>query len=114
MASHESSEEAVSSLLREECEHMSNTLLTPTLFPLSFSINYKNNKTDLVLRKGQGKINRPVLRKDEVNKTGLVFKVQNILKMEIREITPLLHVIFDTKSYKNGGLLPFNLRPICQ
>lgn len=60
--------------------------LTPTFSPVSFSTNYKRNRTDLALRKRQGKINRPVLRKDEANQAVFVSEAQNTLKMEMTTV----------------------------
>lgn len=77
----------MSSLLREEWEYISHTFLAPTSSLVSFPINYKGNRTDLALRKGQGKINGPVLRKDGAEQTVFMSEVQNILKMEAREMT---------------------------
>lgn len=76
----------MSSLLRDERRYISHTFLTPAFSPASCPINYKGNRADLALRKGQGKINRPVLRKDKANQTVFVLEVQSILKTEVLDM----------------------------
>lgn len=117
MASQKSSEEAVSSLPRETKNEYPTLSFSQTLFPISFPIHQKGNKTDLPCRTGQAKIDQQEekRRQTKQSKTIFIFKVQNILKMEIHEITQLLQVHVTQnpiKKKKKRSPLILHLRPV--